>query len=167
MQVSSTLLNSESRTKVKCENIFLCVMVANHELQWHTLLPRWHTFKKHWKQRGHHNTTGKKFSRKKILYFSQKCDFYSFISISIHYDCLQEIIPYFSHVWKSELRWPYFSHVRKSVSWWQFVQCVIETRALKIIFCSWFHNCDVFSSNMVCQQKENFKTNKFIYNSFT
>ncbi len=25
---------------------FFCVMVANHKPQWHTLLPRWHTFKK-------------------------------------------------------------------------------------------------------------------------
>ncbi len=32
IQVSSTLLNSDSRTRVKCENIF-CVMVANHEPQ--------------------------------------------------------------------------------------------------------------------------------------
>ncbi len=81
MQVSSTL-----RTRVKCENIF-CVMVANHDPQWHTFLPQWRTFKKHWKQWGHDNTTDKKFSHKKVLYFWQKCDFYSFIS-TIHNDRL-------------------------------------------------------------------------------
>ncbi len=46
------------------------------------------TFKKYWKQWGYHDPIGNKFSHKKILYFWQKCDFCSFISISIHYDHL-------------------------------------------------------------------------------
>ncbi len=65
------------------------------------------------------------------------------------------------------IEWSYFSHVWKSVSWSQFLQWVIQTRASKIISCSWFHICDILSLSMACQQKENFKTNKFIYISLT
>ncbi len=98
MQVSSTLLNSDLRTRVKCENTF-CLswwQITSHNDT--PLLPRWHTFKKHWKQWGHHYTTNKKFTHKKILYIWQKYNFCSSISISIHYDHLQKIIPYFSHI---------------------------------------------------------------------
>ncbi len=118
----------------------------------------------------------KKFT-KKILYLWQKRTFYGFPLISVHYDRLQKIIPYFSRVWKSESWWPYFSHVWKSVSWWQFVQFVIKTRASKIISYSWlktralkiisysWFQLRCLQLSMVYQQKENFKSNKFVYSS--
>ncbi len=81
MQVSSTLLISDSRMKVKCETIF-CVsgwQITSHDDTYLKSIEN---------SKGHHDTTGKKFSYKKILYFWQKCDFSRFISISIHYDRL-------------------------------------------------------------------------------
>ncbi len=133
VKVSCTLLKSDSRTRVKGENIF-CVSLW--QIMSHNGTPPCHddTHLKSIEDSEATITQSAKHFHTKILYFWQKCTFCGFPSISVHYDRLKEIIPCFSHIWKSESWWSYFNYVWKSVSWWAYFFSVSYRQELRKSF---------------------------------
>ncbi len=137
LQVSSPLLNSDSRMRVTCENIFCA---SWWQITSHNDTPSCHDdthLKSIENSEAAMTQPAKKFHTKRFCTSGRNATFvvlFRFLFTMIIYR-----------------KWCLILAMFEKESWWQFVQCVIYTRAPKIISCSWFHNCDVFNWSMVSQ----------------